>query len=95
MEIDSDMQNRILNNTMHLIRLMQPTRLLNKKYSRVECKKIVISMRKDQEIKPKGKVDRNVRKEKPVRKSIGGNESKIDDYQDHVIMTLHLFFIFA
>ena len=82
MEIDSDMRNRIFNNTMHPIRLVQPTRLLNKRYSRVGCKEIVISMRKDREVKPIGKVEGNVRKEKPVRKSIGGNEGEVDDYQD-------------
>ena len=47
-------------------------------------------MRKDREVKPIGKVDGNVRKEKPVRKSIGGNEGEVDDYQDHVIMALQL-----
>ena len=81
-EIDSNMQNRILNNTMHPIRLVQPTRLLNKRYSRVGCKEIVISMRKEQKVKPIGKVDGNVQKEKPVRKLIGGNEGEVDDYQD-------------
>ena len=39
-------------------------------------------MRKDQEVKPIGKVKGNVRKEKPVRKLIGGNEGEVDDYQD-------------
>ena len=82
MEIDSNMRNRILNNTMHPIRLVQPTRLLNKRYSRVECKEIIISIRKDQEVKPIGKVNGNVRKEKPIRKSIGGNKDEVDDYQD-------------
>lgn len=82
MEIDADMQNRIFNNTMHPIRLVQPTRLLNKRYSQVRCKEIIILMRKDQEVKPIGKIDRNIRKEKLVRKLIGGNKGEVDDYQD-------------
>ncbi|MCJ1345659.1 hypothetical protein MMC31_003867 [Peltigera leucophlebia] len=44
---------------------------------------------KDREVKPIGKVNGNVRKEKPVRKSIGRNKGEVDDYQDHVIMALH------
>ena len=90
MEIDSNMQNKILNNIIHPIKLVQPTRLLNKRYSCIGCKEIVILMRKDREIKPKRKVDGNVRKEKPVRNLIGGNKGEIDDYQDHVIRILQL-----
>lgn len=41
---------------------------------------IVIFMKKNREGKPIGKVDGNVRKEKPVRKSIGGNEGEVDGY---------------
>ena len=82
MEIDFDMRNRIFNNTMHPIRLVQPTRLLNKRYSQVGCKEIIILIRKDQEVKPIGKVDGNIQKEKLVIKSIDGNESEVDDYQD-------------
>lgn len=54
---------------MHLIKVVLSTKLLNKKYSQIGCKEIIISMRKDQEVKPIRKVNRNVQKEKPMRMS--------------------------
>lgn len=37
-------------------------------------------MRKEREVKPIRKVDRNVLKEKPVGKSIDGNKDEIKNY---------------
>ena len=56
-------------NTLYPIRLVLSTRPLNKKYSWVGYKEIIILMRKDREVMPLGKVDGNVRKKKPMKMS--------------------------